>query len=68
MTRIENDNIVKVLELTKQMLALADQGDRDRVDTGCGILFGKLRDTAYQLRQLAEAERKTHQLNGKWNR
>jgi hypothetical protein len=48
------------------MLALADQGDRDRVDTGCGILFGKLRDTAYQLRQLAEAERKTHQLNGKW--
>lgn len=47
------------------MLALADEGDRDRVDDGCGILFGVLRDMAYKLRALAEQERRSHGLGAK---
>jgi len=38
------------------MLALADEGDRDRDDDSCGIMFGILRDSGYRLRRLAEEE------------
>ena len=39
------------------MIDLADQGDVDREDNGCGILYGVLRDSAYQLKKLAEEEK-----------
>jgi hypothetical protein len=48
------------------MLALADEGDRDRNDDSCGILFGILRDTGYRLRKLAEEECQKHEQAGKW--
>lgn len=48
------------------MIRLADQGEADREDTGCGILFGVLRDSAYKLRQLAETERQNHIRKGWW--
>jgi len=32
---------------TTSMIDLADEGDADREDTGCGILYGVLRDSAY---------------------
>ncbi len=62
-----NDNLLKVQELTKEMLALADEGDRDRNDDSCGILYGILRDAAYRLRSLAEEECKKHEATGKWD-
>ncbi len=61
-----NDNLVKLLRLTKEMLALADEGDRDRNDASCGIIYGVLRDTAYKLRRLADQECQKHQASGKW--
>lgn len=61
-----DDNIQKTIELARQMLVLADQGDADREDTGCGILYGILRDAGYKLKQLAEAERDKHRRKGGW--
>jgi hypothetical protein len=48
------------------MICLADQGENDREDNGCGILFGVLRDSAYKLKKLAEAERRNHVRKGWW--
>ena len=62
-----NENLQRTLRLTREMLALADEGDRDRNDDSCGILYGILRDTAYRLRRLAEAECAQHKQAGKWD-
>ncbi|MBN2802083.1 MAG: hypothetical protein JXR91_03215 [Deltaproteobacteria bacterium] len=62
-----NENLIKTLKLTNEMLALADEGDRDRNDDTCGIVYGVLRDTAYRLRQLAERECDSHKFKGKWD-
>lgn len=59
-------NLVKLLRLTREMLALADEGDRDRTDSSCGIIYGILRDTAYKLRNLADKECQQHKESGKW--
>ncbi|NNJ99462.1 MAG: hypothetical protein HKP58_03525 [Desulfatitalea sp.] len=48
------------------MIRLADQGDADREDTGCGILYGILRDSAYKLWRMAEEEKKRHQKTERW--
>ena len=50
----------KTLELAERMLRLADNGDAVREDSGCGVIYGVLRDSAYKLKQLAEAERQAH--------
>ena len=62
-----SENIQKTLRLVEEMLRLADQGDADREDIGCGVLYGVLRDTAFKLQKLAEEERKAHILKGWWN-
>jgi hypothetical protein len=61
-----NLHIERTLALVEEMIALADQGDTDREDNGCGILYGVLRDSAYKLRQLAEAEKQNHIQKGWW--
>lgn len=50
----------KTLDLAARMLELADQGDAAREDVGCGVLYGVLRDAAYRIKRLAEAERLAH--------
>ena len=37
-------HLEKAHELAEQLLLLADQGDAEREDVGCGIVFGALRD------------------------
>ncbi len=49
------------------MLKLAEQGDDEREDTGCGIMYGMLRDSAYKIRQLAEKEKQAHLNKGWWD-
>lgn len=46
----------KVIEISYQMLELADHGDRMRRDEGAGIVYGALRDAAYKIRRMAEKE------------
>ncbi|MCP4757811.1 MAG: hypothetical protein GY866_43685 [Proteobacteria bacterium] len=53
-------NLNRVIELSYEMLELADHGDLFRTDDGCGILFGIIRDDAYKIRKLAEQELKKH--------
>ncbi|MBW2366502.1 MAG: hypothetical protein JRH15_01315 [Deltaproteobacteria bacterium] len=48
------------------MIKLAEQGDSDHEDTGCGIMYGILRDSAYRIKQLAEKEREMHKKKGWW--
>ena len=66
MTRICNENLTRALELAEQMLRLADQGDAARQDIGCGVLYGIVRDSAYRIGKLAEAEIERHKLMGMW--
>jgi hypothetical protein len=65
--RHANENLKRTLDMAREMIALADEGDRDRIDDSCGIIYGILRDAAYRLRQMAEAECQKHQEAGVWN-
>ncbi len=60
-------NIKKAIELAEQMIRLADRGDEDREDVGCGVLYGILRDAGYKIRKLAVDEKKAHVAKGWWN-
>jgi hypothetical protein len=62
-----NDNLRKLVRMTRDMLALSDEGDRDRNDDTCGIIYGILRDTGYRLRKLVEEECDKHKEKGKWD-
>lgn len=59
-------HIKKTLELVEVMIDIANQGDIDREDTGCGVLYGILRDSAYKIRKIAEQEKEAHIKKGWW--
>jgi hypothetical protein len=61
-----NHNIRKTLNLVNEMIKVADEGDIEREDNGCGILYGVLRDSAYKVKKLAEQEKEKHILKGWW--
>lgn len=61
-----DESIKNTLLLIDKMLELADEGDHVREDNGCGVLYSVLRDSAYRIRQLAEAEREVHIKKGWW--
>jgi hypothetical protein len=58
--------IKSTIAISETMLKIADQGDMVREDSGCGILYGVLRDSAYKIRKLAEAEKVAHIRKGWW--
>ena len=61
-------NIQSTLEVVNQMIRLAERGDADREDIGCGILYGVLLDSAYKIKRIAEEERKVHIEKGWWKK
>jgi len=61
-----DESIKKVFKIIKTMLDLADEGDEVREDDGCGVLYGVLRDSAFKIKKLAEAEREAHINKGWW--
>ena len=65
--RLCNENIVEALRLVEEMLRLAEKGDLEREDVGCGVLYGIIRDSAYKIRQVAERERDAHRMKGAWD-
>lgn len=56
----------KTLYLVEDMLSLADEGDAVREDIGCGVVYGVLRDSAFKIKRLAEAEKEGHIKKGWW--
>ena len=61
-----DESIKETLDLAENMLDLADKGDAVREDNGCGVLYGILRDSAFKIKQLAQAERDAHIKKGWW--
>jgi hypothetical protein len=61
-----DETIKKTLKLAENMLDLADEGDAVREDSSCGVLYGVLRDAAYKIKHLAEAEKEAHIRKGWW--
>ena len=61
-----DESIQKTLKLVEDMLNLADGGDAVREDTGCGVLYGVVKDSAYKIKKLAEAEKDAHIKKGWW--
>ncbi len=61
-----DQNIKSTLEIAEEMIRLANEGDADREDTGCGILYGILLDSAYKIKKLAEEEREVDIKKGWW--
>lgn len=59
-------NIKRALELAEEMISLAHQGDMDRDDPGCGILYGILLDSGFKIRNLAQKEKEAHIKKGWW--
>jgi hypothetical protein len=60
-------NLKEILNISSKMIALAFKGDAEREDTGCGILYGVLLDSAYKIQKLAEKEKETHIKKGWWH-
>jgi hypothetical protein len=61
-----DEAIKKTLGLADHMLELADEGDAVREDSGCGVLYGIVRDAAFKIKKIAEAEREAHKSKGLW--
>lgn len=55
-----NENLLKVLRLTQEMIDLADTGDQFRDDYGCGVIYGTMRDSAYKLHRMVLEEQTNH--------
>ncbi len=65
MSKQETDEILqRVIRMSHEMISLADLGDEQRRDARCGVLYGRLRDAGYDLRNIARKELDVHQLEG----
>ena len=62
-----NECIKRVLELSREMIILADEGQAAAQDDGCRLLYGVLQDCAYKLRKKAEQEKDAHCRTGRWD-
>jgi hypothetical protein len=61
-----DESIQRTFDLVDNMLELADKGDAARQDIGCGVLYGVMKDSAFKIRKLAEAEKQAHINKGWW--
>ena len=61
-------SIKNTISIAEMMVKIADEGDMVREDNGCGVLYGVLRDSAFKIRKLAEAEKMAHIKKGWWEK
>jgi hypothetical protein len=57
---IIDQNLRNVIQICNEMLEIADRGDSYRKDSGCGAVYGMLRDAAYKIRLQSEHELLLH--------
>lgn len=50
----------EIIRLADALIQLAYQGDAEREDVGCGVVFGSVRDKAYKVKRLAVEEIARH--------
>ena len=62
-----NEHILDALELARRLTILADEGESDAEDDSCVVLYGVVRDCAYNIRRNAEKEREAHMARGVWD-
>ncbi|MBD3420449.1 MAG: hypothetical protein GF398_10060 [Chitinivibrionales bacterium] len=62
-----NKNLLKSIEYSRMLMFLADKGDIQREDDGCGVVYGILRDCAYKIKEVAEHEIRNHINRGLWD-
>lgn len=62
-----NSHIRRSLDLARDMIILANEGEADCCDDGCMALYGIVRDCAYRIRGVAEREKTAHQSSGRWD-
>lgn len=60
MSEKHDKHLQKSLELVKELIILADEGESDSQDNGCRNLYGIIRDCAYKIKAQAESETKKH--------
>jgi len=53
-------NIIRTIDLAKQMIDLAKSGYEHREDPACGVLYGILLDSGYRILDLAQKEKHSH--------
>ena len=64
--REDNKNLMQVLEYVNNLLNIADIGDTEREDDRCGVLYGIVKDSAYQIKKQVKKEIENHKLQGRW--
>ncbi len=60
-------NIASTIKIAKKMIQLAQDGDENREDPGCGVIYGILLDSGYRILDLAQREKQNHIDKGWWN-
>ena len=60
-------HIKDALAVSRELIILADDGERDSQDDGCVLLFGIIRDCAYKIKKEAGEEKNRHITLGKWD-
>ena len=66
MSEASNAFIRQALDMARQLTILADEGESASKDDGCIVLYGVIRDCAYQIKSRAERERERHKMEGIW--
>ena len=61
-----NHNLNELISLSEKLIELSIQGDMDRDDSSCGVLYGIARDSAYRIIEGAQNEIEKHKNGGKW--
>lgn len=67
MSKAFNENIRRALDLAQKLSSLAEDGDRERNDESCGLLYARVRESAQAIQELAQREMEGHKTKGKWD-
>jgi len=51
-----NENLLRLSELSRRLIQVANKGDMEREDDECGVIFGIARDYGYKLQKLIDDE------------